>query len=69
MIIFKSPPHSIAMYTIFGFEVPIDVLVAILVINTILLVAAVVGFRNLKLQIRDLKSVLDKIKAKQKELR
>jgi hypothetical protein len=57
------------MYTIFGFEVPIDVLVAILVINTILLVAAVVGFRNLKLQIRDLKSLLDKIKAKQKELR
>lgn len=57
------------MYSIFGFELPIDVLVAILVINTILLVAAVVGFRNLKLQIRDLKSLLDKIKAKQKELR
>jgi len=57
------------MYSIFGFEVPVDVLVAILVINTILLVAAVVGFRNLKLQIRDLKSLLDKIKAKQKELR
>jgi hypothetical protein len=57
------------MYSIFGFEVPIDVLIAILVINTILLVVAVVGFRNLKLQIRDLKNLLDKIKAKQKELR
>jgi hypothetical protein len=57
------------MYSIFGFEVPIDVLIAILVINTILLVVAVVGFRNLKLQIRDLKILLDKIKARQKELR
>jgi hypothetical protein len=39
------------------------------VVNTILLVAAVVGFRNLRLQIRDLKNLLDKIKAKQKEIR
>jgi hypothetical protein len=57
------------MYSIFGFEVPIDVIVAILIVNTILLVAAVVGFTNLKLQIRDLKNLLDRIKAKQKELR
>jgi len=57
------------MYSLLGFEVPVDVIIAILVINTILLVVAVIGFRNLKLQIRDLKSLLDKIKAKQKELR
>jgi hypothetical protein len=57
------------MYSLFGFEIPVDIIVAILVVNTILLVAAVVGFRNLRLQIRDLKNLLDKIKAKQKEIR
>jgi hypothetical protein len=57
------------MYSLFGFEIPVDIIVAILVVNTILLVAAVVGFRNLRLQIRDLKNLLAKIKAKQKEIR
>ncbi len=57
------------MDTLFGFEIPIDVIVAILVVNTILLIVAVVGFRNLRLQIRDLKTLLDKIKTKQKEIR
>ncbi len=57
------------MYSLFGFEIPVDIIVAILVVNNILLIAAVVGFRNLRLQIRDLKILLDKIKARQKEIR
>jgi hypothetical protein len=56
-------------YTVFGFDIPTDVIIAILVVNTILLVVAVVGFTNLRLQIRDLKSLINRIKAKQKELR
>jgi hypothetical protein len=57
------------MYSLFGREIPADIIVAILVVNTILLIAAVVGFRNLRLQIRDLKNLLDKIMVKQKEIR
>ena len=57
------------MYSLFGFGIPVDIIVAILVVNTILLIAAVVGFRNLRLQIRDLKILLAKIKARQKEIR
>lgn len=56
-------------YTLFGYDVPVDIIVAILMVNTILMIAAIVGFTNLRKQIRDLKEVLSKIKAKQKELR
>jgi hypothetical protein len=57
------------MYSQYDFHIPVDVIMAILVVNTTLLVVAVIGFRNLRLQIRDLKSLLDKIKANQKEMR
>jgi hypothetical protein len=57
------------MYSLVGFDVPVDIIIAILVVNTMLLIVEVVGFRNLRLQIRDLKSLLDKIKAMQKEIR
>lgn len=57
------------MYSLFGFNIPVDIILAILVVNTTLLVIALVGFRNLRLQIQDLRSLLDKIKAKQKEMR
>jgi len=60
---------ALLTYTVFGYDIPTDVIIAILVVNTILLVVAVVGFTNLRLQIRDLKNLLDKIKAKQKEIR
>jgi len=57
------------MYSVFGFNIPVDIIVAILVGNSILLVFAFVGFRNLKLQIRELKNELNKIKDKQKEIK
>jgi ABC-type nitrate/sulfonate/bicarbonate transport system permease component len=55
--------------SLFGFDVPGYIIIAILVVNFILAVLAFVGFRNLKRQINDLKSILEKIKAKQKEIR
>ncbi len=57
------------MYSIFGFEIPVDVIVAALVANIILVIAGAVGFRNLALQIRDLKTLIEKIKSKQKEIK
>jgi len=56
-------------YTLFGYDLPVDIIVAILMVNTILMIAAMVGFTNLRRQIRDLKEILEKIKAKQKGLR
>ncbi len=50
-------------------NLPVDVIVAILAVNSILVIAAVVGFTNLKRQIRDLKDVLDKIKSRQNEMK
>jgi hypothetical protein len=52
-----------------GFDIPIYIIVAILIANTVLLIVEAVGFRNLRLQIRDLKILLNKIQAKQKEMR
>ena len=57
------------MYSIFGFEIPVDVIVAALVVNIIFVIAGAVGFRNLALQIRDLKTLIEKIKSKQKEIK
>lgn len=57
------------MYSIFGFEIPVDVIVAALVVNIILVIAGAVGFRNLALQIRDLKALIEKIKSKQSEIK
>jgi hypothetical protein len=55
-------------YSVFGFDIPVNVIISILVVNSILLIAAIVGFSNLRSQIRELTELLNKIKAKQKEL-
>jgi hypothetical protein len=55
-------------YSVFGFDIPVNVIVSILVVNSILLIAAIVGFTNLRSQIRELTELLNRIKAKQKEL-
>lgn len=55
-------------YPLFGFDIPVDIIVAILMVNTILLILAVIGFTNLRRQIRDLNEVLAKIETRQKEL-
>jgi hypothetical protein len=55
-------------YSVFGFDIPVNVIISILVVNSILLIAAIVGFTNLRSQIRELTELLNKIKARQKEL-
>lgn len=56
------------MISIFGIEVSGETVVFILLANTVLLIVAVIGFTNLKLQIRDLKAMLNQIKEKQNNL-
>jgi hypothetical protein len=56
-------------YSVFGFEVPAYVITSILVVNSLLLLAAIVGFSNLRSQIRELKELLNKTIARQKELK
>jgi len=56
-------------YSVFGFEVPVYVITSILVVNSLLLLAAIVGFSNLRSQIRELKELLNKTIARQKELK
>jgi hypothetical protein len=59
----------ITMISVFGYEISAEIILTILVVNTLLLIAAVIGFTNLKLQIRDLKALLHQIREKQKELK
>jgi hypothetical protein len=55
--------------SLFGLELSNEIIVSIIVVNVILLVTAIIGFTNLKRQIKELKAIIDQIKEKQKELR
>jgi hypothetical protein len=55
--------------SLFGIEFSNEIIVSIIVVNVILLVTAIIGFTNLKRQIKELKAIIDQIKEKQKELR
>jgi hypothetical protein len=55
--------------SLFGFELSNEIIVSIIVVNVILLVTAIIGFTNLKRQIKELKAIIDQIREKQKELR
>jgi hypothetical protein len=55
--------------SLFGIELSNEIIVSIIVVNVILLVTAIIGFTNLKRQIKELKAIIDQIKEKQKELR
>jgi hypothetical protein len=57
------------VYTLFGFDISVDIIVSALAVNTILLIIAIVGFTNLRGQIRELKASIDKISRIQTELR
>lgn len=57
------------MYSIFGLEISLNFLLFILVANFILVSLAVIGFTNLKMQIRELKELLSKMEERKKELR
>jgi len=55
--------------SLFGLELSNEIIVSIIVVNVILLVTAIIGFTNLKRQIKELKAIIDQIREKQKELR
>jgi hypothetical protein len=45
------------------------VLTTAILVNFLLIILAIIGFRNLKMQIRELQNQLSRIKEKQKEIR
>ncbi len=57
------------MYSIFGFEISLNLLIYILIANSVLLLLAFVGFTNLRIQIRELKAMLGKMEERKNELR
>ena len=61
--------NPITMFSVFGYEISAEIILTILVVNTLLLIVAVIGFTNMKLQIRELKKLLHQIREKQKELK
>jgi hypothetical protein len=56
------------MYFVLGFGISIELMAAILAMNTLLVAIAIVGFTNLRNQIRELKETINLLKARQKEL-
>lgn len=56
------------MYSFFGFDISVNLLLYILIANFILITAAFFGFTNLRMQIRELKAHLSKLEKSKNEL-
>lgn len=57
------------MYSLFGFDLSLDVLLYILLANLILVSIAFIGFTNLRMQIKELKNLLNKLEKSKNEFK
>jgi len=57
------------MYSLFGFEISLSLLLYIIIANFILVSVAFIGFTNLRMQIKELKNLLSKMEKSKNELK